>query len=434
MRTPAGRCCFLTSSWTLLAIPIWILLAGAGRAAHAGVSVSPLQQEIEVKPGADADFTVTLANVRRSLSTPPARLKLEIVDFSVSLTGSISLGKDQPHSRSAVSWIKLDAKELVLEPEQTRLVKGRISAPRGADGDYWAALLVTPVEPLQENGVNIILRTASAVFVRVARRNYVERLTVKEVDVALPKFTPKAAPAVEVAVKQDDMSDDDRSLRIYADIENTGLVSLTALGRAHLYVDGRRKVASIPLHARSRRVLPGHSRRFLGVLPAPLQAGEYSLRIMFSTESQAGQKGYKEIKFKVDAATAQLWEESYRHAGTLQMQRGLDVNAKTLTLSVQPGRFTTATIPIANGGGGTMRVAGRLNADTIPQGWLSLDQATFTLEPRMRRSMLCRVDIPENAQPGEYAGGLVFEAEVASLADRPGTEVSTIPVRILVNR
>jgi hypothetical protein len=322
----------------------------------------------------------------------------------------------------------------VLEPDQVRLVKGRVYAPRGTDGDYWAALLVTPVEPVQENGISVILRTASALFVRVQRRNHVERLNVREVEVALPDLGPQVLSVAGGDAGQAGASDDDRSLKIHADVENTGPVSCTASGKAHLYLSGIRKVASIPLHARSRRVLPGESRRFIGVLPAPLPAGEYSLRVIFKSDSQDGQKGYREVHFTVDGQTAQLWKEFYERGGASQTRSGLAVNAEALTLNLQPGRFTTAAIPISNGGGGTMQVTCRLNGEAIQNGWLSLDQAAFTLEPSMRRSVLCRIAVPENAQPGDYAGNVVFEAEVACLADRPGTEVSTLPVRILVKK
>jgi hypothetical protein len=419
----------------VVGIPIVALLMAAGSDTEGGVSVSPLQQEIQAKPGVPTEFTVTLTNVRRSLSASPARVRLEIVDFTMSLLGNISFGDKPAQSRSALPWIELDAKDVVLEPDQVHLVKGRIYAPRGAaDGDYWAALLVTPVEPLQENGISVILRTASALFVHVQRRNHAERLNVREVEVALPDLEPQAISAAGGDAGQTGASDDDHSLKFHADVENTGPVSCTTSGKAHLYLSGIRKVASIPLHARSRRILPGESRRFVGVLPAPLPAGEYSLRVVFNSDSQGGQKGYREVHFTVDDETAQLWKEFYERRGASETRPGLAVKAGALTLNVQPGRFTTATIPISNGGGGTMQVTCRLNGEAIQNGWLSLDQAAFTLEPRMRRSVFCRIAVPENARPGDYVGNVVFEAEVASLADRPGTEVSTLPVRITVNK
>jgi hypothetical protein len=436
MRMTDRRYRLLRSPLTVLGIPIVALFMAVGSNTEGGISVSPLQQEIQAKPGTTAEFTLTLTNVRRSPSASPERVRLEIVDFTVSLLGSISFGDKPAQNRSAVSWIELDGKDkdIVLEPEQVRLVKGKIYAPRGTDGDYWAALLVTPVEPVQENGVSVILRTASALFIRVQRRNHVERLSVNEVEAALPDFGPRAISAAAAGAGQTNAPDDDRSLKIQADVENTGPVSCTASGKAHLYLNGIRKVASIPLHARSRRILPGESRRFIGVLPAALPAGEYSLRVIFKSDTQDGQKGYREARFTVDDHTAQIWKEFYERGGAAKTRSGLAVNAAALTLNLQPGRFTMATIPISNGGGGTMQVTCRLNGEVIQNGWLSLDQAAFTLGPRMRRSVLCRIAVPENAPPGDYAGNVVFETEVASLADRPGPEASTLPVRIMVKK
>ncbi len=435
MRTTNRRYPLLRSPLAVVGIPIAALLLAAGSGTEAGVSVSPLQQEIQAKPGVATEFTVTLTNVRRSVSAPPARVRLEIVDFTMSLVGNLAFGDKPAQNRSALPWIQLDAKDVVIEPDQVRQVKGRIYAPRGAaDGDYWAALMVTPVEPVQENGISIILRTASALFVRVQRRNHTERLNVRDVEVTLPNLDPQAISVTGGGAAQAGASDDNHSLQFYADVENIGPVSCTTSGKAHLYLSGIRKVASIPLHARSRRILPGESRRFIGVLPAALPAGEYSLRVIFNSDSQGGQKGYSEIHFTVDGRTARLWKEFYERRGDSATRPGLAVNAETLTLNLQPGRFTTATIPISNGGGGTMQVTCRLNGEAIQNGWVSLDQAEFTLEPRMRRSVLCRIAVPENAQPGDYLGNVVFEAEVASLADLPGTEVHTLPVRIMVNK
>ena len=152
-------------------------------------------------------------------------------------------------------------------------------------------------------------------------------------------------------------------------------------------------------------------------------------------KSQSGQKAYKEIRFTVDDVTARLWKESWQRAAASKQKAGLSVNAaEPLTLTVQPGRFTTAAIPVTNGGGGTMQVACRPNGEAALKGWFAVDPLTFTLGPHMRRSVLCRIAVPADAPPGECVGNVVFDAETACLADQPGAETATLPIRIMVQK
>ena len=77
--------------------------------AIAGMAVSPLQQWVEVKPGKDASFSITITNVKRGFGTLPCKVRVEMVDFTVSAQGELSFSEDLEHSRSAAEWISFDA-------------------------------------------------------------------------------------------------------------------------------------------------------------------------------------------------------------------------------------------------------------------------------------------------------------------------------------
>ncbi len=400
--------------------------------AAAGIAVSPLQQEVIVKPGRSAEFSVRVTNVQREPNAQAETVTVELVDFSVSREGTLSFGEGLEHSRSVVKWSDFDAGQLLLEPGQSTEIKGAITAPFRADGDYWAAVLVTIGKPTKQQGVvNVVLRTASGVFVHVARRNYVERLTVGSLQVTPPRFDRHDNPGVEPDAEGTPAApQNEQVLKVAADVINEGVVKFNASGTAALYLDGRRCVARIPLHAHRRRILPGHVRHFVGVMPAPLPAGKYALRVVFDSGPECVRKGFKEVEFEVSAELARQWEES----GLARAPTELHVEPEELNKSMTAGRFTTASIVVANPGLASMRLRCRLDTETLPAGWVEITPVDLTLGPGMRRSVVCRMTIPDDAQPGDYGGTLLIETESAGLISANSVEVHRIPVRITIGR
>jgi hypothetical protein len=279
-------------AWTgilLTAATAWLLASSA----DAGVALSPMKQDVVVKPGGEAQFAITVEYVKRGPQDARSRIRLEVVDFSVSRDGTLSFGSENHHARSAVDWITLDAQEFVLEPGQARKVTAKVVAPLRADGDYWAAVLMTIGDPKHEHGVNVILRTASGVFVRAARRNYVPKPTISAVDVSLPRFDQDPPEGQGDAAQADKGEGLARALAVQADVTNTGLVGFIALGKASIYLDGRRKLATIPLYSLRQQILPGDERRFVGIMPAPLPAGQYRVQFMLEADSNAAARAFR---------------------------------------------------------------------------------------------------------------------------------------------
>jgi hypothetical protein len=397
--------------------PLLALACLAG-AAEGGVSLSPLQQEVTVAPGRAADFSLALNNVHRARWGRHAQVRLEVVDFAVSPDGTLSFGAECAHDRSAADWISLEANELALQPGESRSLSGQVAAPFAADGDYWAAVMMTIVDPRRQQGVNVVLRTASAVFVHVTRRQYRPRAAVRELELALPRFDlgPQDAgpPALTVRVS----------------IANEGVVAFKAGGEAVVYADGRRRVATIPLHARRRRILPGDTRLFVGVLPAPLPAGRYLVRCHVATGPKGAPRTFEEAPLGVEAALASRWaaQEAEQPAAFLA------VEPAELTHEAAPGRFAAWPLQVVNPGGGTMAVRCEQGQGSLPADWLELWPEEFTLGPRMRRSVICRVRVPHDAEPGDYETGVLIHARRAHLAREAAGEPRLVPFRLKVTQ
>ncbi len=400
----------------------------------AGISVSPLQQSIVVKPGGEAFFSVTITNVKRRPETPRQTVSVEVVDFMVSPYGRLSFGEEFKHSRSAVEWINFDGGEFVLKPGESKEIKTKVSAPSSADGDYWAAFMVgLDSSKKPKGGVQVKLRTASGVFIHVVRRTYIERGSIINTNVTPPEFAPEQNPIEESAWEQSSREvQKEQVLKIRAELKNDGLTALIPQGKAFLYSGNRRMTASIPLYAARRRILPGDSRYFTGVMSQPLPAGQYKMRTVFDPGSKNSRKITKDTEFTISEELARRWAENFADYGDMQ---ALKIKPQELELTLTPGRFTAARFMVANKALSTVAMRCRVESNGPQQDWLKLKSTDFTLAPNTQRTVVCLVRIPPDAQPGLYNGTIHVEMERSGLTAqrKDNVEQYKIPVRIVVN-
>jgi hypothetical protein len=398
----------------------------------AGVAVSPIQQWVEVKPGRNVYFSIHVGNNKRGPQAYPCPVKVDVLDFTVSPQGKLSFGPEHKHRRSAVEWISFSESEMVLEPGESKEIKFNVSAPADADGDYWAAVMVgLGGSKKPQNGVQVNLQTASGVFVHVARRNYIERGSVIDANVILPEFDIANDLTEKNAWEQ--VSEDIRKEQVFkvnAELKNDGLVAFLARGKAYLYSEGWRRIATVPLHSSRRRIFPGHTRRFIGEMTQPLPAGQYKLRVFFASDSKYERKITRDMELFVSDDLAHRWAENFIEDDI----KTLEVKPQELSLSLTPGRFTAARFQVANRGSSTVATRCRIEADGVQEDWLELKSSDFTLAPNMQRSAVCSVRVPEDMQPGKYNAIIHVEMERSGLTahSRGNAEQYEIPVSIVV--
>jgi hypothetical protein len=407
---------------TIAALLLSILLISSTDAL-AGMAVSPLQQWVTVKPGNQASFSITVTNTVRSPDTPPCVVSVSLVDFAVSPQGKLSFGARLKHDRSAVEWITFNAGEFMLEPGESKEIKATVSAPINADGDYWAAYMVKLVNPDEhQQGVRVNLQTASGIFVHVARRNYIERGSVIDANVIIPKFGQEEILAEESAWGRTiQEAEEEGALRINTELKNDGLVAFIADGKAFLYSGKWRRAASIPLYTSRRRIFPGHTRVFTGIMSQPLPAGQYKLRVFFDFDSKYGRK-----------ITRDQWTENFQFNDV----QALEGEPQEIELALTGGRFTTSRFLISNQGLYTVAVRCWLQCDGLLQGWLELESPEFTLAQNMRRNVVCSVRIPQDAEPGQYDAIINAEVERSGLTvkGKSNVELHKIPIRVVVTK
>lgn len=418
----------LNSARLIRAFAVLIFL-GLAQQCFGGMAVSPLQQWIDVKPGKDSSFSVTVTNTKRADDTPACTINVSIIDFSVSPLGVLLFGPEYKHDRSAVLWISCETGNFVLQPGESKEFKATVSAPLNADGDYWAAFMIGLAgAPQDQKGVKVNLRTASGVFVHVARRTYIEWGTIIDANVVMPQFAEEPADGNAVG-----KADNKNSLKINAEMKNIGPVAILAKAKALIYTEKNRRIASVSLHSIRRQVLPGHTRLFSGVMAQPIPAGKYKMRLVFDSNSQRSQKTTKEIEFSVSDEISNQWAETFKG----DVQKTLELKPVEIRQTLNAGRFTVVKCLIANKGLGTISIGSTLSGDGLKKDWFELKSADFTLAPAMQQNLICYIKVPGNAKPGSYSGVIKIKAERSGLIAKgkeDNFELYEIPVNITVTK
>lgn len=369
--------------------------------AFAGMAVSPVQQWVEVTPGRTAVFTITVSNNKRVPDALPCPVNVNLLDFKVTPEGGLLFGPEHKHPRSAADWISYGDKEIVLEPGESRAIKFKVSAPINADGDYWAAAMIGIGNDKDGGkGVNVKLRTASGIFIHVARRNYIERGTVIDGGVDIPDFGSVVGFSAEDTSEEGiEEKAEPKVLKVNAELKNDGLISFLARGKAYLYSEGWRRIATIPLHSTRRRVLPGDSRRFTGIMAQPLPAGDYNLRIFFASDTKYRRTMTRDMEFSVSDETAVSWMTNFVNNNSSET---LGIKPQNIALQLNPGRLTTARFQVTNQTLGTILTNCRVEGEGVSEDWVEIKTSDFTLAPNGSRSTTCVVKIPADAEAGEY--------------------------------
>jgi hypothetical protein len=398
----------------------------------AGMAVSPLKQWVEVKPGEEAFFSVTVKNTNRGPETAPCTVYADVVHFTVSAYGQLSFGGELKHGRSAVDWIGLDANRFILQPGESKELRGKVSAPASADGDYWAAIMFTLGDAgTQKKNVNVILRTASGVFVRAAKRDHIEQTSIIDVNVSLPQLALEQCLTEESTSGQASEPPQTQCLfKINAELKNDGLVAIEPNGKVFLYAGNSRRIGSIPLYASRRQILPGHSRRFTGVMAQPLPPGQYRARVFFNSDSKYARTRTKDVEFSISQELATRWAQNL----TGDDREMLQLNPQKIDLTLNPGRFTVAKLLVVNTGLGTVSVRCRAQSEQLQEDCMELECTEFALAPNTRSNELCAVRIPADAQPQDYNATIQIEVERSGLTEQTVNNVvlREIPVHILV--
>lgn len=263
-----------------LCIVLSLVLSASAGPALAGIVVSPLKQEITVKPGQTETFNIGLVYTARRDTDRPQKIHLEVMDFTVSEDGALVFldrGKG-PAQTSASRWITLAKTDLTLAPGKGERVEGTVTAPMSAGGEYYACVMVSlgGARPTA-SGVGINYRIATGLFVTVAGRTLTRRAQVVRTELTWPTTQP-ASTRPDAAR--------DALPRIVSLLHNAGQGRFEATGRVRISEPAGRVLCDWPLMTRRALVQAGDTRRFECPISWPLPPGNYDVRVEYDYQSK----------------------------------------------------------------------------------------------------------------------------------------------------
>lgn len=371
----------------------------AATSARAGISVSPLKQEITVKPGQTARLKISVGNTSRNLGDPPQSVHVEVMDVAVSDQGTLAFKEAGSLPNSASKWITLGAGALTLETGQTREVECKIAAPF-TPGEFYSAVMVTIDSQDRKNeGLKIVHRIASGVFVTVSGRSPTKEAKITRCEVvwpALPGLATTQPDAVEPA-------------KIAVLLKNTGHARFDAAGRISITDARSRTVFTAPLISARPCIFAGDSRLFEAALARPLPAGQYQIRVECDYQSSWG-KANARMPMEITADQAELLKAIQKQPAATQP---VQPAAHKLAAVMPPGAFRSLHLTLKNNGQEDALCEATLVAEgdrPVDASWVTMEPRKFTIAGAGSRTVEVAVRVAAGAAPGRYASTVLVEA------------------------
>jgi hypothetical protein len=413
----------------IVAVP-WLLVAAAG-VAHAGVAVSPLKQEVTVKPGESGKVVISLSNRRRGEFDPPQSVRLHIADVRVSEDGSLAFPEAGLMDHSCAKWVVLRKASLTLGPDQSEQIECAIVPPTSASpGEYYAALVVTlDTANGADRGVVVQYRIASGIFVTIPGRTFPRQAKVERCEFLWPEESEIAAASA--AASQPIASPASRPVvpmpKVSVLLRNTGRARFDASGKVTI-VDARSRVVfSGPLTSKRACVFGGDSRLFEASLVKPLAAGQYVIKVEMDYESTWSKARYRlpvEILPLQASAFAQLGRRSQ------EGQPPIDVTPERIAIALHAGSMRSLGLSARNTSDGPLHATAAVAASDAPSaaGWMTVGPGDFTISQAGRRTVELKLRVPEGTAAGTYVSAITIKAAAEGAAPLE----RTIPVEIEV--
>jgi len=393
---------------TVLAAGIGVALCAGG--ASAGISVSPLKQEVAVKPGHTGKFHISIANTARNKWDTTQSVHLEVMDFSVSEGGGLIFTPAGNAKHSASKWIRLGESDLTLAPGKGRKVECTVKVPHSAVGEYYSAVMVTLGKKSKiGRGVTVGYRTASGVFLTVAGRIFPPKARITRCEMVWPE--PPAVKPGGTAPAAPWKAD---PVKLIAVLKNIGRARFDASGELRITDPKGRIVYRTPMTAKRARILADDTRVFEGVLGKALPQGQYTVKVEMDYQSKWA-KARKRMPLTISADQARLLAgiaDRMRTAGAAKTSRSaIEVAPEKLRATISPGGFRSLKVVVKNTGKvalqGTAAITGE-GQTPIPASWMMLGPNKLTLGGERSRTLLLMVRVPSDAA-GLYSGALIVE-------------------------
>jgi hypothetical protein len=388
---------------------LWALIFIMGpAAAHAGIAVSPLKQEISLKPGEEGKVSLLLTYVNRTPGETSQKVLVSRMDVVTLLDGSLEFKDPGSLKTSASKWISLEQSEVSLEPGQSKALECTIKVPPSAKpGEYYSVAMVTLAQKgVTDKGVGVQYRIASGIFVTVLGRTFPKEARITQCELLWPE-RPAAGPAQTQSAGAP-ATPAVPTVRLL--LHNPGEARFEANGKITVYDDQSRWVLTAPFTSKRPMVFGGDTRLFTAAINKPLAPGNYNVRVEMDYGS-AWAKARRQLQ--VDVTPEQAEALALLAKKQHEQSAALEASVATLAAAVPPGATRMLAVTLKDISEGT--VTCRATATAHVEGretWLRLPEEPFTITKGARKSLVVNVEVPATATPGPYPSTITVDASV----------------------
>jgi hypothetical protein len=395
-------------------LALGLLAGGTADVALAGMAVSPLKQEVRVKPGEEGKFQITLRNNARNDFAGPQTARLSLADVQASEEGSLEFKEVGSGEHSASRWISLKETEIALEPGQSKTVECVVTPPLSAPpGEYYSTVMVTMgATGRNETGVVIQYRIASGIFVTVLGRTFPRQAKISRCEVIWPVMEPPAAategqPATRPAKPE--------LPKVVAVVQNVGQSRFDGSGKVTL-LDARSRIAfTAPLTSRRPCVFGGDSRRFEAFFSKPVPAGKYTVRVELDYQSSWA-KARQEVPVEILPAEAEMLLAMKKQ---LRAQSPVaEVLPEKITAVIPAGATRSLALSVRNGAESEIQCVATITSDSFSElaSWITIrPEDGFTVHRGGRKTVEVRIQVPEETRADRYFATLSIEGGLDGL-------------------
>lgn len=403
-----------------------LTLASAAAPAFAGMAVSPLKQEISLKPGEEGKVRITLTNNARGGFGTPQTMQFAIADVKASEPGSLEFLEPGVMPNSASKWISLNKPDITVDPDRSEVIECTIRPPLSAQpGEYYSAVLVTlAAKGRTAGGVVVQYRIASGIFVTILGQTLPKHAKIGACEIVWPK-TPTREPTTQPASHEQPASPE--LPRVLVALQNVGRARFDASGKITL-LDGRSRIMfTAPLTSRRPCVFAGDTRQFEAVFPKPVPAGKYTVRIDMDYQSSWARARH-ELPIEILPAQAEM---------LLAMQRRLreeaavvDVLPEKIVPTIPAGATRSLALAVRNISDEPIQCAASVafTGPTPEPSWITVRPQSFSIYKSGRKSVELSVHVPPKTAAGTYYATISLEGG----ADGSKTRKLDIPIEIEV--
>ncbi len=377
-----------------------VILALAANPSFAGIGVSPLKQELTVKPGQTGHTTVTVSNNMRSLNDTAQTVALEVMDVAVSEEGALSFHPAGSFKTSASKWITLEKDTVTLKPGESQTVQVTVKVPQQTRGEFYSAIMVTLKSPAHgPKGVVVTCRIASGIFLTVPGQSFPRQARIRRCELVWPEGASASTQPAEAAPAQP---------TIAVVIQNSGRARFEASGKVRIQDENSRAVFTAPLTSSRPCVFGGDSRLFEASLDQALPAGKYTVRAELDYQS-AWTKARYDLPLEITPEQAELLalrhKESSKGGGS-----PLEIAPDPVVCTAAPGAYRSLKVTVTNTSEQSLQCkAGLLTETAGAKDWADIQPAEFSCRPGASKILELVVRIPAGVPNGRHCLSLVVD-------------------------